>query len=433
MVDVDIHPWPRFAPGVDTRPRARLRVAVVGAGPGGLLAAWKLLDLGHDVVVLESRPPHAASKEDDVRSFNLTADGLGLSAFGKLRPLIYAAGTIVDGRAIHRPPRPVFTHRYGCRASDHLVSVARRDVLVLLAATIENHPRCRLLFDHAATDARPAGGRVLWNGPGDGGDRAVFEEAFDLVVFADGMRGLGQRLAREIPSVGSTVTPHEVAYLKVTIRAEAVARLALPLDKINFFPGRSSLAIGLPNQDGSISALIEDRFEGASTRPIFSEPWEAATYCRRLNERLVEAVPDLADQIIGQRPGFFYTTRIDSWRLGPRAILLGDAGACAPPWAGFGMNLACSHASDLARVLTRFDDLDTALEAYNRRRVATSHVIQDVVAAHGSILTSEIGSARWRMAQSVRDWRERVLGRRTPYQTIAFEEHGLARLAGLGP
>ncbi len=91
---------------------------------------------------------------------------------------------------------------------------------------------------------------------------------------------------------------------------------------------------------------------------------------------------------------------------------------------------ADNHAADLARLIAR-DDLDTALEHYNKRRQKCTDIVKEIIREHGTLLNSGIGSRQWRHEQELRERREQLLGERTKYQIVAFQENGLEDLARL--
>jgi kynurenine 3-monooxygenase len=436
----------RFRPDASGVPTKALKIAIVGAGPAGLLLAWKLLKMGHRVDVFEKRPEYKLSEQSDSRSYNLTADGLGLRAFSELGNLIHCAGVIVDGRAIHSQSGSLWTHPYGHRATDYLVSIPRGDLLALLAATLVGHPNCTLRFNSEVTAADVKEGVINWKGSSTAAPLELSQ--LDLIAFADGVHGIGQRKAKEQPGVNSANETEDTPYLNVTISKNAAKRAKLHLNKIHFFPAEDSLGIGLPNFDGTISLLIEGRalrnskqevvcpFTGkvpfSFYKNVFGTRREADAYLRNQHseyEQILADVPD--DQLVLTRPGHFTESFITSWRVGRLGILVGDAGSCAPPWAGFGMNLACSHAADLAELIAQSNDIEIILEKYNKRRQKCTQVVRRIIREHGALLNSGIGSGRWRREQAVRERREELLGERSEYQIVAFQERGLEELAGL--
>lgn len=132
-----------------------------------------------------------------------------------------------------------------------------------------------------------------------------------------------------------------------------------------------------------------------------------------------------------KRPGRFIQSSVSEWRL-RKVGVVGDAGSCAPPWAGFGLNLVCSHADDLAQlVVANCGNLDVALEQYNHRRKACAKFVQSIIQKHGALPTSGMATKKLRREEILRDRREQILDEGSEYQQGAFGERGLEILASL--
>jgi flavin-dependent dehydrogenase len=203
----------------------------------------------------------------------------------------------------------------------------------------------------------------------------------------------------------------------------------------------------LPNHDGSFSLLIEGKIHKNSKdepispftgepfdfrKRVFNNAQEAEHYLTSQNKTLADLLRDSVGQIVNKRPGKFIQSSISDWRISEIGVLVGDAGSCAPPWAGFGMNLACSHADDLARqIAAEPNNLSAALGQYSHRRVRCSEEVKKIIDSHGALLTSGMALKKWRHEEKLRDRREQILEERSPYQIVAFDERGLEMLAGL--
>ena len=401
------------------------RIIIVGGGPGGLVLAALLRALGYEVLVLESSPSYGSELHVvDDRSFNLTIDGLGMHAAGPLSRLIYATGLLIDGRAIHRPSKPMLTHPYGHAASDHFVAVSRTDLLVALTQHLCVDWDCPVRFGCKVTSADAKTGELNWHDTTTGENHQGFA---DLIVFADGVGGLGREKAFKKAGVSAKKESDPTAYLKAEIKPDAAKQCGIPLDKINFWPGEGGVSIGVPNVNGSVSVLVMGELPGAFESPVFTNPTDAMRFMRSRNPLLLDAIPDLGNQLVNRKSGNFATTEVSTWRLGPRAVLLGDAGRCAPPWAGLGANSALSDADALVTALTEHRDLDEALVTYSAGRVAASAIIQRLIVGHGRLLNVSLGSWPWRLLHGIQDLRERMFDTRTLYQRIAFDKGGLDR------
>jgi 2-polyprenyl-6-methoxyphenol hydroxylase-like FAD-dependent oxidoreductase len=334
---------------------------------------------------------------------------------------VAARGVVVVGRAVHTVSGTLL-EPYGQNArTDHYLAIGREDFRsVVTRAAIEQSARFDYLTEVTDFDLD---GYLSVQGPGQKRERIQG----DLLVGCDGSRGLARMVLANQPGVSSSFYCEPQQYITVTISPDHARRADLDRQYLQFWPSERGVSIGVPNVDGSFTVLIIGNLPREFLVAPFADQWESRHYLLARNRRLLDVQPDLPAQLVRRPRGAFYRTTIDRWTYGSHVALCGDAGRSSPAWLGTGACLAMDDAKTLADVIRRHDDLHYALADYNASRVATSRLIQELTQQHGRLLMTRLGSTRWRITSHAHALAERVFGKRSLFQRIAFDSGGLAR------
>ncbi|HTW79077.1 MAG TPA: FAD-dependent monooxygenase [Terracidiphilus sp.] len=398
------------------------RVGIVGGGTGGLNLATRLAQLGIHVTVIEKRHDPSYSADQDGRSYNLTLGGLGRASSGRTEPLLHAAGQRLVGRRVYTGDR--FLERpYGFGVDDYFLSLPRHR---LLRIQTQHALDCgvEILFGAEVLNAGLANGRLDWR---LSGESALRSDSFDLIVFADGVTGIGRPLICRQPGC-SSLKVREGQYVCATVTPTEASRAGLSCDHISFWPAADGPVIGIPNRDRSISVLLVGAIPGPDDRPPFSNETEATRCLESRSPALLEAVPLLGARLAAAARGNFCSSTATHWTLGDRAVVIGDAGRCVPPYVGAGAALAMNDAKELVASLHASASLRDALRKYEENRRIATRIFFRMAAAHAQLLRRNIGSPSWRVISRLKLIAEKELGLRDLYQTIVFDRHGLDRL-----
>ena len=318
-----------------------MRVAVIGAGIGGLTAACGLAADGHEVVVYEGRDEPGAV-------------GAGLTLFGNAFGALDAIGLGDTGRQVSADA--IARMRAGQRApsGDWLVSMPPA-----MAPSLRSLHRAEL--HRALTDALPAGTLRLGHTATVASDGQPIvtvegvEERFDLVVAADGLRSDARArlgLDRGLRYAGYTAW-RGVTAAGIDVQDEAgetwgrgriFGIVPLPDQRVYWFATETTPA-GQRVEDER--AAVRERFGG----------WHAPI------PACIDATP--ADAVL--RHDIHDLARLPATFAKGRTVLLGDAAHGMTPNLGQGAGQAIEDAATLT-LLLRTDDPDTALARYDRLR-----------------------------------------------------------------
>jgi 2-polyprenyl-6-methoxyphenol hydroxylase-like FAD-dependent oxidoreductase len=325
-------------------PVLTLRIAVIGAGIGGLVAAAGLQSDGHDVTVYEQRPDPSPS------GAGLTLFGNAFAALDALRlgdvVRDISSGTIATLRAGQRHPSGSWLITVPPSAVASMRSVHR----VALHQTLAD----RL---HPGTVRTGCSALVA----GDGAPAVMVGDAtedYDLVVVADGIRsrnraalGLdtGLRYAGYTAWRGVTARPLDLrgAAGETWGRGQIFGVVPLPDDRVYWF-GTMTTPEGTAFPDEY--EAVRQRFMG------WHEPIQACIEATPPERVMRHDIYDLA------RP-------LASFARG-RTVLLGDAAHAMTPNLGQGAGQAIEDAATLALLLrgAGTTGLDAALARYSTLR-----------------------------------------------------------------
>jgi len=334
----------------------RTQVAIVGAGPAGLVLANVLTAAGIDCVVVERRSrDHVQARARAGFLEQRTVDCLiGLGLGERLQ-----ADASRHGRCEFRAGERRFSIPYGSLAGGRTHWVYPQQLLVRDLIDILIARGGRPLFSHSVDSIDDVEGRrpvVFCHG--EAGSEAV-ELACDMVAGCDGYRG--------------------------------VSRPAIPTDQVRHFEKRypfdwlAVLAEASPAPDQVVYALHPDGFAGHMPRTSqisrfylqcapgdSTSDWPDDRIWKELGHRL--ATPDHSDLVPGrvlEKGVLTMRSAVAQPMQFGRMFLAGDAAHVLTPSGAKGMNLAIADAAVLATaMITHFDGTgDELLQGYTKARL----------------------------------------------------------------
>ncbi|WP_443072560.1 oxidoreductase [Streptomyces sp. RPT161] len=354
------------------------RIAVIGAGPGGLYAAalLKRLDPAREITVWERNAP------DDTFGFGVVLSDETLGGIEHADPVVYRA---LSEEFVRWDAIDVSHRGTVIRSGGHgFAALGRRRLLAVL------HDRCRSLGVRLrfAETAPPA---------------AELAREHDLVIAADGVHSATREAYRDVFRPSLTTHRCRYVWLATDLVLDAfrfeIAETPHGLMQAHGYPfarpsptttlngGASRRSDDRPSPattlNGGASTLnggaSRSHLDGASTFIVEmrEEVWRSAGLDRLDEEGSIALCEKVFADLLGghrlrsnrSRWTAFTTVTNGSWRAG-RVVLLGDAAHTAHFSIGSGTKLAMEDALALAANLREQPDLDTALAAYEAERRA---------------------------------------------------------------
>ncbi|MFH8631935.1 FAD-dependent oxidoreductase [Streptomyces lydicus] len=336
-----------------------LRIALIGAGPGGLTCARVLQRHGIAVTVFDHEASADARPQGGTLDLHLTTGQAALRA----------AGLHDEFTALARPEGQEM------RLLDHTATVLFRHTPAPgddARPEIDRGELRHLLLSSLAPGTVHWGHHLRTLHPlGDGRHRAEFDdghtETFDLVIGADGAWSRVRPLLSDADPHYSGVTFVEFGFDAADTRHPEIAGLV----------GDGSLMASAPHKALMVQRNARGHLRGyAAFRG--SQDWALEAGVRMADTEAVRAVlldvfagwDDRLLALLRENDGGFVNRPLfalpvpHTWTHTPGLTLLGDAAHLMTPFSGMGANLAMLDGSELAEALAGSDDPDAAVRAY---------------------------------------------------------------------
>ena len=408
----------RFPPRVDySAVRAMLpeRIAVIGGGPVGCLAALAFAQRGCKVDIYESRPDPRTSEavaRASQRSINLalslrgitglrSVTGLGLD----LADLVLEEAVPMHSRMIHTAPNrsgdvSQISQAYGTKG-EAINSVDRGRLNNILLEHASRHPGIDVHFEHRLQtldfDHDSRGGKKKADGAATSGERVRLDfehhphgrgkssttRYAGLVIGCDGAHSSVRSAMGAMVRMTYSHEYIDNGYIELSIPARtplgAGQRMrgdgkrgghdAWQLDPhhLHIWPRHEFMLIALPNRDGSFTSTLFAPFS------VFTELSSRNAILSFFKRHFPDAIPligadRLVEDVLSRRPSPLGSVKCNPYHYRDRAVLIGDAAHAMLPFYGQGLNCGFEDVRVLLETIDASHSLTDALESYTKTR-----------------------------------------------------------------
>ncbi|MDQ3511855.1 MAG: FAD-dependent monooxygenase [Pseudomonadota bacterium] len=356
-------------------------LTIVGAGLAGALLATLLAQRGWRVDVFEKRGDPRLKGYEGGRSINLALAERGrhaLQAAGA-EAAVMAHAVMMRGRMVHFGDGRVDLQRYGRDDSEVIWSVHRGELNLALLDRAER-AGASLHFNRRLDTVDFQGCSAAFT---DERDSTHHRVGFRSLVGADGAgSSLRAAMSREA-DLGERVEFLDHSYKELEIPPAADGGFRIEPNALHIWPRGRYMCIALPNDERTftVTLFLPNESGERPDQPSFATIRSGAD-ARALFERdFADAsplIPRLERDFEANPAGLLATLYLDTWRLGDRAVLIGDAAHAMVPFHGQGMNCAFEDCVALALHLETSIDRETAFGDFQAERQPNAHAIQQM-------------------------------------------------------
>jgi len=393
-------------------------VTIVGAGMAGTLLAVLLAKRGYHVELFERNPDPRRGGAPAGRSVNLALGERGLHALrlAGLESGVSAFAIPMRGRMLHDLEGATRLQPYGKDESEVIYSVHRARLNTCLLDAAEAQEGVVIHFDRRLDRIDWAAKRAWYSNPAND---AIEPHDFEALIGADGGGSALRRCMAEEAKLGVSEELLETGYKELTIPAGPDGKTQLDPNALHIWPRGGFMLIGLANADGSFTMTLFLDNRARNGNPGFDQlsDWPAQRdFMERNFPDAVALMPRLEAEFHDNPVGLLGTIRCQSWHLGGKALLIGDAAHAIVPFHGQGVNAAFEDCVDFIDCLgdggrsweSVFADLQ------NRRR-DNANAIADMALENYEIMRESVRHEGFLLRKAL----EHELERRHPDRFIA--------------
>jgi kynurenine 3-monooxygenase len=351
-------------------------ITIVGAGLAGALLATLLAQRGWSVDVYEKRGDPRVQGYAGGRSINLALAERGRHA---LRLAggdddVMAQAVMMRGRMVHFLDGRTDLQRYGKDDSEVIWSVHRGE-LNLILLDIAEKAGARLHFQRGLASADFDKRTAQFKDDRDG---SLHDVAFESLVGADGAGSALRAAMTRAADLGERTEFLGHSYKELEIPPAADGGFSIEPNALHIWPRGRYMCIALPNDEHTFTVTLFLPNEGDPSFATVKNGADARALFERDFADAVPLIPHLERDFEQNPTGLLATLYLDTWHIGDRAVLLGDAAHAMVPFHGQGMNCAFEDCVALAEHLERTSDRASAFAAFQGERLPNARAIQQM-------------------------------------------------------
>lgn len=396
------------------------RLTIFGAGLAGGLLATLLARRGMAVDLYERRPDPRLRGYEGGRSINLALAERGMDALRRagLERSVLDQAVMMRGRIVHAIDGATQLLRYGRDDSEVIWSVHRGRLNLTLLDAAEA-AGARLHFEQRLVDADFDAGSARLRDEPSGREYTIETTA---MIGADGAgSALRQAMAR-VAELGERFEPLGHSYRELEIPPTADRGWRIEPNALHIWPRGGYMCIALPNAERTFTVTLFLPNEGDPSFATVRTVDEGRAFFARDFADALPLIPDFDADWQGNPVSPLGTLRLDRWRIGGRALLIGDAAHAIVPFHGQGMNCAFEDCVALDALLAAAPDLESAFARFEALRKPNADAIADMAIENYVEMRDLVDDADFLLKKQV----ERALAERLPglfvprYSLVSF-------------
>lgn len=351
-------------------------LSIVGAGLAGALLAALLARRGWRVDVYEKRGDPRVRGYEGGRSINLALAERGRHALKQAGAddAVMRQAVMMRGRMVHPLGGSPQLQRYGRDDGEVIWSIHRGDLNIVLLDLAEA-AGARLHFDRRLDKVDFDAGLAHFHDDREG---IAFAHPFEALIGADGAGSALRAAMGKREDLGERSEFLDHSYKELEIPPAVGGGFRIEPNALHIWPRGHYMCIALPNDEKTFTVTLFLPNEGDPSFASVRSGADARVLFERDFPDTLPLIPKLEEDWERNPAGLLATLYLDRWRLGGRAVLIGDAAHAMVPFHGQGMNCAFEDCVALARQLDAHADLAAAFAAFEAERKPNARAIQQM-------------------------------------------------------
>ena len=333
-------------------------ILIIGAGLCGSLLALRLAQRGYRITLVEKRPDLRKVEQDAGRSINLALSDRGLRGLRLAGVEEEAIKQCIpmNGRMIHDKEGNTFLSKYSGRTNEHINSISRPGLNMLLLDAAEKMPNVTLMFNHGCKLVDLEQASATFKNYDSGEEIRI---TGDIIIGADGAGSVVRRSMFEnkknLFSFSQDWLSH--GYKELSIPASPNGGYRTEKNALHIWPRGEDMLIALPNLDGSFTVTLflpykndDYCFENLNSAEKVTE------YFKQEFPDALALMPNLGEVFFENPTGPLGTIKCSPWNCFGKTLLLGDAAHAIVPFYGQGMNASFEDVVVFDQILNKFEE-----------------------------------------------------------------------------
>lgn len=313
------------------------KIIIIGAGLSGSLLAIRMAQKGFNVAVYEKRPDMRKEKMSAGRSINLALSDRGirgLHLIGMENEML-ALSIPMQGRMIHNPGAEPLLLPYSGRKGEHINSISRADLNIVLLNKAETFSNIELNFDCHCIEVDIDKAEAFFEK-----DDHSFSVQGEIVIGTDGAgSALRNSMEKNLPGFNMSQVFLDHGYKELNLPPGDNNSFLIEKNALHIWPRKSYMLIALPNLAGDFTVTLFLAHKGKENSfEAIQDKEQLHVFFAQNFPDVLDLIPDLEQQFFNNPTGHLGTVKCFPWQANGKCLLMGDAAHAVVPFYGQGMN-----------------------------------------------------------------------------------------------
>jgi kynurenine 3-monooxygenase len=319
------------------------------------------------------------SSGDAGRSINLALSDRGLRALAiaGLKEKVLESTIPMKGRLIHPLGGEQFLSPYSGRPSDHINSVSRQGLNILLLNQLDEYDNIDVLFDAPVLDVDVKSAAIVYISDGekkkDNGAVVIGTDGAGSVV----RRNLMKHTTELLFNYSQDFLRH--GYKELSIHPGPDGSWKLEKEALHIWPRGEFMIIALPNLDGSFTLTMFHPYGTEIGFDHLDTEAKVTAFFKEYFPTLLPYIPHYLEEYFANPVGNLGTIKCFPWQAFGKTLVMGDASHAIVPFYGQGMNASLEDVRVFDELLDELgDNWKILFEAFEEKRKRNADAIADL-------------------------------------------------------